>query len=136
MQRQWLIGFGLLVWTSVPMDGSAEQYVIYRKIDGVVTSWTNSIQNARVEVQNAVRSSSLGGTEGDYAILTLSDEIWHAQQGRPLRVTNGQVERETPVESDEPVEIPLESFGAGMAGALAALGGRRLVLLARKSKSS
>ena len=37
-------------------------------------------------------------------------------------------------EKDKPIEVPLDSFGAGAAGALVALGGKNLVLLARKKK--
>ena len=36
---------------------------------------------------------------------------------------------------NEPVEIPLEDFGAGAAGALAILGGRELVIRVRKKKT-
>ena len=111
----------------------AETTVIYRKVDSVVAAIFQPPQTLENEMAGVLNSAGFAGSAaGDFATASLP----RIPSGHRVVIQpNGVAATEPVPPPEEPIEIPLESFGAGAAGALAAFGGQRLILLARKKKT-
>ena len=141
MRAVW--GGGVVVWMLVGSVEAAEVVkVIYRRSDGVVGAYctpSNTQANCVADNLRAMPGSALGGTEADYAVLEVDQETWAQKEGgrKEARIhpqTHAVSFADFPGQEskEEPVDIPIEDFGAGAAGALAVLAGRGLVLRMRK----
>lgn len=129
--KRWGVVLGVL-WGTMLVWAAEEVAVIYRKADRLVVGSVMPPHSIEVEIDNIVKSQ-LGGTKDDYAV------VFAPHKGRGERYVvnaDGIVSTAPYPDADEPVEIPLGDFGAGAAGALAALAGQRLVILARRKKGS
>ena len=111
---------------------SADVTVIYRRTNQAVAGWLRPPHSVAVEIQNIV-NSDFGGSVDDYGTVVLANL---PNGHRPVVQADGTVSTEPYPEPEKPIEIPIESFGGGAAGALAAFAGRGLVLRVRKRKDA
>lgn len=110
-----------------------------------VSTWTQAQKNkleasiVRLAHQKGYRLTELDGTP-TYTVNDQTGEVCltnplfdHASVLSSAAILQTQQLPDPPSE-DQPIEIPIEDFGAGVAGALAVLGGRGLVVMARKRR--
>ena len=122
-----MCGVGLLVATPVFADT-----IIYRKSDRLVAGIAPPTQSVEVEMQNILTSAGFAGSaREDFALATLADK----PRGHRIVIDpDGTARTEPRPEEEQPIDIPIEDFGAGVAGAFAVLGGRGLVVKVMKKR--
>lgn len=126
MRTLLIWGVGLLVATPAFSDT-----IIYRKSDRLVAGIAPPTQSVEVEMQNVLNSAGFAGSaREDFALATLADK----PRGHRIVIDPDGTAKTEPVEQQEEREIPLGDFGAGLAGAAAALAGQGFIVRVRKKK--
>ena len=110
---------------------------IYRNSDKLVVGAAYGTQDPAVELNN-ILLSELGGVASDYTIVEANGPIFNKALsinpgGQLVAKAYSAANNNRPEETQD---IPIEDFGAGVAGALAVLAGQGFVIKAQKKRSN